>query len=92
MDILFTTDKTKAAVSPKNGRDYSLEELQGLVGGYIELVPIAERCMVVNEEGYYGGKVNVFATEYAKKVGVREMFPNGFVYGDVLVCGENEIK
>lgn len=92
MDILFKTDKTKVVVSLKNGRDYSLEELQGFVGGYIELVPIAERYMVVNESGYYGCKVNTPATEYAKKVGVSDMFPGGLVYGDALVCDKNEIE
>ena len=40
--IHITTDNAVQVVPPKNGEDYSLEELQGFVGGYIEIVRLAE--------------------------------------------------
>ena len=39
-------------VTPQNGKSFSLQELQGFVGGYIELVRLpGKQFMVVNEEG-----------------------------------------
>lgn len=34
--LLYTTDGGRRKVTPSNGTDFSLEELQGFVGGYIE--------------------------------------------------------
>ena len=47
------TDGKSEDVSPANNRSFSLEELQKLVGGYIELIrlPLDKSTMVVNEEG-----------------------------------------
>ena len=52
-DTLILADGTKKHVSPKNGTDYELEELQEFVGGLIEIVssPDGEQIMVINEEG-----------------------------------------
>ncbi len=52
-DTLILTDGTKKHVSPKNGTDYKLDELQEFVGGYIEIVnsPVDDQIMVINEEG-----------------------------------------
>lgn len=71
-------------VKPKNGTDYSLEELQGFVGGYIEIVRIDdERLMVVNEEGKLNDlPINSIATYMAREL----------IVGDVLVCKANEVK
>lgn len=47
------TDGTEEEVTPSNGKDFNLEELQKMVGGYIQLVstrpPVRE--MYINEEG-----------------------------------------
>lgn len=71
-------------VQPKNGTDYSLEELQGFVGGYIEIILVGDDSyMVVNEEGKLMGlPVNIKASGMARDV----------IVGDVLVCGTDEIK
>lgn len=34
-------------VQPKNGTDYSLEELQGFVGGYIEIITLGNIGLMV---------------------------------------------
>ena len=46
--IYQTTGET---VEVKREKPFSLEELQKLVGGYIELVPVGKKYLVVNEEG-----------------------------------------
>lgn len=71
-------------VQPKNGTDYSLEELQGFVGGYIEIVYLNnDRIMVVNEEGIIE---NLPFNEKASNI-VRQL-----IAGDVLVCKSDEVK
>lgn len=51
-------------IAPKNGKYYSLEELQMTVGGYIELVSLNSfQYMVLNEEGKIMGlPINEMAT------------------------------
>lgn len=61
MGILMKTDGTVTKVAPKNGKVFSLEELQGFVGGYIEmpnppsLHGSEHPIMVANEEGHIHG-------------------------------------
>lgn len=71
-------------VVPKNGTDFSLEELQGVVDGYIEIVRLRDgRIMVVNEEGRlrglkHNGKASVMAADY--------------IVGNVLVCDTGQVR
>ena len=52
MAKIFFTDGSEKEVSPKNGSDFSLEEMQGIVGGYIQMLYLDNgELMVVNEEG-----------------------------------------
>lgn len=79
-------------VSPKNGIDFTLEELSGFVGGYIEIINTVDRknLIVLNEEGKLNNlPVNAKATEIA--------FGNGsyvvdVIVGDVLVASFEEVK
>jgi len=49
---LYRTDGTIVPIAPANGVRWSLEELQGLVGGYIQqCTTIDGRIMIVNEMG-----------------------------------------
>jgi Domain of unknown function (DUF3846) len=49
---LYRTDGTIIPIAPANGVHWTLEELQGLVGGYIEhATTIDGRIMIVNEMG-----------------------------------------
>lgn len=77
-------------VQPKNGTDFSLEELQGFVGGYIEIVRLNEgKIMVVNEEGkLLDLPVNLLATiPFQLTYG-----PIDQIYGNALVCKEDEVR
>lgn len=48
---LYATDGTVRSIQP-HGATWSLEELQSIVGGYIEVVRTVDgKYMVVNEEG-----------------------------------------
>lgn len=76
-------------IKPKNGTDFSLEELQGYVGGYIEIVQLHKEntghIMVVNEEGkLHHLPINHIATAL---YGLRDT-----IVGDVVVCETNQVQ
>lgn len=49
--ILYPDGRTEE-IQPQNNRDFKLEELQKIVGGHIEILPLRDgRIMVINEEG-----------------------------------------
>lgn len=50
--LLYMTDGRTKEVRPSNGVHWTLEELQGFVGGYVEVVRTVDgRFMVINELG-----------------------------------------
>lgn len=78
-------------VQPKNGTDFSLEELQAVVGGLIEIIRLgSDEIMVVNEEGKFVCEVNTTATFFAKAR--KAIFPTDCIHGNVLVCKDNQVK
>jgi len=49
---LYTPDGRVKTITPANGKRWTLAELQGFVGGYIEVVgTVDSRWMVINEHG-----------------------------------------
>ncbi len=63
-------DKDGSTVHPADGKKFTLEELQGYVGGYIELVRLprgnGRATMYANEEGLlFGLAVNTEASAVA---------------------------
>lgn len=51
---IVKTDGTVEEYNPENGEEFTLEELQRAVGGYIEVVPFwgdPNSVMLANEEG-----------------------------------------
>lgn len=77
-------------VSPKNGTDFQPDELQGIVGGYIEAAAIGNGLiMVMNEEGKLKGlPLNARASqEYFMAYGVYEP-----IVGNVLICKSEEVR
>lgn len=77
-------------VQPKNGTDFQLDELQTIVGGYIEIKPVNEREIIcMDEEGNVKGKdINILATAMFQAY----YNTKDFVVGDVLLCYKEEIK
>lgn len=82
-------------VTPRNGTDFQLEELQEIVGGYIWVIGLQEdteqRIMVLNEEGKLKGlQMNEKATELAQ--GFDAISQIDYIVGDVLVCNDSMVK
>lgn len=76
---------------PKNGKYFTLSELQAVVSGYIEIVYLNDnKIMVVNEEGKLEGlAINHMATNI-----FLDSFPSSFdvIVGDVLVCDSKQVR
>lgn len=89
MARFLKADGQEKFVSPENGSDFSLKELQNFVGGYIEVIYLNDKMlMVVNENGKLQGlSPNLIATIIYNKFVGRDT-----VVGDVLVCDTKEIK
>lgn len=71
------------AATPDNGRDYSLDELQKAVCGYIETVNVSDndRLLVVNEEGALRDlPTNWVLFDYCQKHGIQVM-----TFGNILI-------
>lgn len=84
MAKIIKSDGTERDVEPRNGGDFSLSEMQRIVGGFIECVTLDNgQLMVVNEEGV------ILEMPYNKKAS--ELFGQPIV-GNVLVCDSNQIK
>jgi hypothetical protein len=86
---IYKADGSIIDVKPNNGTDFSLEELQEIVGGYIEIVSLMDdEIMVINEEGkLIDLPFNETATQMYQEV-------DGFydyIAGDVLVCDSNMV-
>ena len=88
-------------VTPKNGKDFSLEELQDFIrdnkDDMVEIVPLPSgNLLVVNEEGkLIGLQNNESATELWKKEYPIDKYPNNndeLIVGNCLICPNNMIK
>lgn len=82
MDMIIKT--TGETITFPYKKFYELEELQEIVGGYIELVYLPnDEIMVVNEEGLlYNLPYNPKASNYANRP----------IVGDVLICKRKHLK
>lgn len=89
MAYIINTDKTTATVTPANGTDFSLDELNAIVDGYIEIHHLNNnQIMVVNEEGKLNGlPLNTRATRLVREAGI-----NDYIVGRVLVCDTKQVK
>jgi hypothetical protein len=86
---IYKADGSIIDVKPNNGTDFSLEELQEIVGGFIEIVSLMDNeIMVINEEGkLIDLPFNETATQMYQEV-------DGFydcIAGDVLVCDSSMV-
>ena len=89
--ILLTATGAAIGVAPANGNDYTLEELQTIVGGPIEIVTFtANTILVVNEEGKGQFTKNLKATVMAKALGA--IFPEDYIAGNALLCASDMVK
>ena len=90
MAKIYKTDGDVCDIEPNNGTDFQLEELQKIVGGFIEIADLRNgQIMIINEEGKIMSlPYNERATElYRKKV-----CKGDFIAGDVLICKSEEVR
>lgn len=83
--FLITSEGRVEEISPLNGKEFQLEEVQSRVEGYIEVVYLSdEQIVVVNENGKFDKEPNIVATEIArdnKALGYCD-----YIAGNAVVC------
>lgn len=91
MATIYYTNGNQEERQPANGTDWQLEELQAIVGGYIEIVGLHDgRLMILNEEGkLHWLPINQEATRLFNEGGRVWYDP---ILGDVLVCADTEVR
>jgi hypothetical protein len=84
---ILKTNGQKIPKEPQDHKVFQLDEVQKIVGGYVEQLHISGRdIMLVNEDGKLKElPVNMPATRLINR-------PGDFVVGDVLVCKEYQFK
>ena len=85
---IIYVDGREEFIEPKNGTDFTLEELQTIVDGQIEIVQIGdESIMVVNEEGrLLNLPHNYTASRITSALGIVN------IVGTALVCNRDMVK
>ena len=87
MARMYKTDETTVDITPKNGNDFTYKELQALVGGFFEVVPVlGSKYLVVNENGRM---LKLAHNTRASALMLGEII--GDVVGDALLCDRGEI-
>ncbi|MGN0280784.1 MAG: DUF3846 domain-containing protein [Prevotella sp.] len=87
---VYTPENGKWLCEPKNGTTFELEEMQNIVGGYIEIVHLNDgRLMIVNEEGLLQGlPVNIEATNILR----RDHPTTQYIVGNAIVCDSDMVE
>lgn len=90
-NYIINSNGAKTEVTPKFGNSFTLEELQEYVGGYIEIIRLTDKyLMVVNEEGrLLNLPFNSEATDIARQH--KAIYPNDMIVGNALVAEESMI-
>ena len=89
------TDGTNTKVTPKNGKTFTLRELQGFVGGTIDIQDLPNGASIVlNDNGKLEGMPkNEVVTSIWKNAYPIEDYPynnDELIVGDILFVGKDE--
>lgn len=83
---IFKVDGTRTEVKPADGRYFSLEEMQAIVHGFIQVLPLNDELwLVINENGKIEHPplpVNPSATLFTRGL----IASDDVIVGDVLIC------
>lgn len=92
MATIYKTNGTTEEVFPKNGKNFTLDELTNIVGGFIEILFFDNGdLMVLNEEGkLLDMNYNMTATKLAHTH--TTISKCDYIAGDVLVCKGSQIE
>ncbi len=86
--VIIMADGLLKKVDPANGKDFSLEELNEIVDGYIEILHIGDKLLVCNEEGKLQNlQYNATATRLINAAGIKD-----YIVGNTLFCDKDKIK
>ena len=87
---IIYTDKEDEDYTPKNGRTFELDELQGIVDGNFEIVRLRDgRMIIVDEDGKSKDKaVNIPATNILR----RDHFTTDYIVGTAIVCDADMVE
>lgn len=94
-NIIARANGTMENSEPANGTDYTLDELQRIVGGPIQVVNLGLYQLVVNEEGKLRRlPYNTIATNWYLSFHFDKGLipPTDYIVGDVLLCKNECIK
>ena len=86
---IIYTDKEEEDYTPKNGKTFELDELQGIVGGWIEIIRLKDgRIIVIDEDGKSKDKaVNIQATNIMR----RDHYTTDYIVGTAIVCDDDMV-
>lgn len=90
---LYKQNGEEIAIRPENGENFSLTELQGYVGGLIEIINLnSDRIMVVNEDGKFNEALrpNPIATIIARIE--RAIVCGDYIAGNAIICNDDMVK
>ena len=89
MARLIKTDRTVTEVFPKDGKEFTVDELMEYVGGFFECVRNRDnKVMFVNEYG----KIEKLPYNELATDELHPMFFGEMLVGDVLVTEEGEVS
>ncbi|MFL5659890.1 MAG: DUF3846 domain-containing protein [Ktedonobacteraceae bacterium] len=91
IDYVLKADGAWFTVEPADGKEYTLREVQEIVGGYIEVLRFTEyHWLVLDEEGKLKNlPYNPIATLMCHILECIDK--NDWIVGDVLVCQRSHI-
>lgn len=88
MAILIKQDGVLEEITPKDNKKFTLEEAQSLVGGYVQVVRLDRKnILLVNEDG------KNLSLEYneAATILLRKKYRcQDYIVGNVVLCRNNE--
>ena len=87
---IIYTGKEAEDYTPKNGKTFELDELQGIVDGNFEIVRLRDgRIIIVDEDGKLKDKaVNIPATNIMR----RDHYTTDYIVGTAIVCDSEKKK
>ena len=87
---IIYTDKEAEDYTPKNGKTFTLTEMQEIIGGYVEPIRLNDgRMIIVDEDGKSKGKaVNIPATNILR----RDHYTTDYIVGTAIVCDADMIE
>lgn len=94
---LYKADGTIHDIVPKNGKNFTGDELHELIGGYIEILELSPKeYMVVDEDGRLkelpqnenASGIRFLAALHQRKVGFAHL---DYIVGDAVICDKTMI-